>query len=40
MTKGHHVHVGDQQLPYEYVSDDKLIEDFKRLVFEHMRVTI
>jgi len=38
--KGHHVHVDDRQLPYVYVNDDKLIDDFKRLVLEHMRVTI
>lgn len=28
--KGHHKHLGIEQLPYEYVSVDKLIEDFKK----------
>lgn len=27
--KGHHKHLGDKQLPYEFVSMEKLIEDFE-----------
>jgi hypothetical protein len=38
--KGHHIHLGDQELPYEYKNDETLIEDFKRLVLDHMGVAI
>jgi len=38
--KGHHVHLDEAELPYEYRSDEQLIEDFKRLVLNHMGVAI
>jgi len=38
--KGPHMHLDDAELPYEYKSDDKLIEDFKAIVLEHMGVAI
>jgi hypothetical protein len=38
--KGPHVHLDDRELVYDYRGDDRLIEDFKRLVQEHLGVTI
>jgi hypothetical protein len=38
--KGHHVHLGDQELFYEYRDDDVLIEDFKRFVLDYIGVAI
>lgn len=32
--KGHHKHIGTEQLPYDYVSVEKLIEDFEKDVQE------
>jgi hypothetical protein len=34
--KGAHLHINDQELPYTYENDDKLMDDFKRLVLDHM----
>ncbi len=28
--KGHHMHKGDKELPYEFVDEWKLIEDFQK----------
>lgn len=33
--KGPHFHLDDDEFDYDYKSDDKLIEDFKRLVLQH-----
>lgn len=33
--KGHHLHLDDLELKYDYVDNDSLILDFKRYVFEH-----
>lgn len=38
--KGPHIHINDQELPYIYANDDKLIEDFKRLALDHMGVKL
>lgn len=38
--KGPHIHVNNQQFGYEYVGDDKLIEDFQALVFKELGVTL
>jgi hypothetical protein len=38
--KGPHIHINDQELPYAYEDDDKLIEDFKRLALDHMGVKL
>ena len=41
--KGPHVHIdtdGSTELPYEFKGLDQLIEDFRRLVTEHMGVRI
>ncbi|MCY4524492.1 MAG: hypothetical protein OXB84_07125 [Halobacteriovoraceae bacterium] len=38
--KGHHVHLGEVQIPYEYKDEIKLIEDFKQFVFQHMGVKL
>ncbi|MNK01259.1 hypothetical protein D3C87_190550 [compost metagenome] len=34
--KGPHLHIGSVELPYEFLDEDKLIEDFKKIVFEEM----
>jgi len=38
--KGPHIHLDDQELKYEFIDDDRLIEDFVRLVLEHLEVKI
>jgi hypothetical protein len=38
--KGPHVHLDDRELPYAFTNEDKLIEDFKKLVMEHLEVKI
>lgn len=38
--KGPHVHLDDQEVPYQYVDEEKLIKDFKALVLEQMGTKI
>lgn len=38
--KGHHIHIDDTELDYEYVNDEKLIDDFNKLVLTHLGVKI
>lgn len=38
--KGPHIHLNDQEIPYNYVDEEKLVEDFKNLVLTHMEVKI
>ncbi len=38
--KGPHIHLNDQQVGYVFVDDDKLLEDFARIVFDHMGVKL
>ncbi len=38
--KGPHIHVYDEELPYRYVDENRLVRDFKALVLEYMGVKI
>ena len=38
--KGPHIHINDDESEYEYTSDDKLIEDFEKLVLQHLGVKL
>jgi len=38
--KGHHVHLGEQEFPYHYVDENKLVVDFKAFVLANMGVNI
>jgi hypothetical protein len=38
--KGPHIHIGASELEYEFVDEDKLIQDFKSLVLENMGVML
>jgi hypothetical protein len=38
--KGPHIHIDDDEQDYEYTSDEKLIDDFNKLVFQHLGVSI
>ena len=38
--KGPHIHVDADELPYEFTSLDRLVDDFRRLVTEHLGVQI
>ena len=38
--KGHHFHIDDEEFPYEFVTEDKLLNDFKKLVFDHFGVRL
>jgi hypothetical protein len=38
--KGPHIHVDDDELPYEFTNLDQLVHDFRRLVTEHLGVQI
>lgn len=38
--KGPHAHLDRTEIPYDFVDEEKLIDDFKRLVLEHLEVKI
>lgn len=38
--KGPHVHIDEIELPYEFIDEETLIEDFKRMVFDHLEIKI
>lgn len=38
--KGPHIHIDDDELPYDFRSLDQLVSDFRRLIVEHMGVQI
>ncbi len=38
--KGHHLHINDEESMYQYVSDEQLIDDFEKLVFNHLGVKL
>lgn len=38
--KGPHVHVDDKEISYSFIDLDQLIVDFRRLILEHMGVTL
>ncbi|MBI2066401.1 MAG: hypothetical protein HYT77_00105 [Deltaproteobacteria bacterium] len=38
--KGPHVHLDSQEIAYEFSGEEKLIKDFKTLIFENMGVKI
>ncbi len=38
--KGPHIHIDDDELPYDFQSLDQLVSDFRRLIVEHLGVQI
>ncbi len=38
--KGPHIHIDDDERDYEYRNDEKLIDDFNKLVLLHLGVKI
>ena len=38
--KGPHLHLDDNEVPYEFVGLDQLVTDFRRIVTQHMGVQI
>ena len=38
--KGPHVHINDREFSYEYVGDEKLIEDFQMFVLQELGVKL
>ena len=38
--KGPHIRLDDREIAYEYSDEEKLVKDFKTLVFENMGVKI
>lgn len=38
--KGPHVHINDREFSYEYVDDEKLIEDFQMFVLQELGVKL
>ncbi len=38
--KGPHIHIDDEELPYEFVSEDQLISDFKEIVLRRMDIKL
>ncbi len=38
--KGPHVHVNDAEFAYDFVNEEKLVQDFKGVVFEQMGVQL
>lgn len=38
--KGDHLHIGTEEIPYDFISPEKVIEDFRTLVLEHLGVKL
>ena len=38
--KGPHIHMDNREMPYEYLNEEKLIQDFKSLVLEQIGVKL
>ncbi len=38
--KGPHIHIDDEELSYDYVDDERLLQDFANAVFEKFGVRI
>lgn len=38
--KGPHVHIDADEMPYAFVGLDRLVDDFRRMVTEHMGVQL
>lgn len=38
--KGPHIHINDEEMNYDYESDEKLIEDFQKLVLKELGVKL
>ncbi|MCB0342506.1 MAG: hypothetical protein H6626_03120 [Pseudobdellovibrionaceae bacterium] len=38
--KGPHLHIDDREIDYDFVTDEKLFDDFEQLVLEHMGVKL
>lgn len=38
--KGPHIHLDNIEIPYEFISLDKLVDDFRKLILEHLGVQI
>lgn len=38
--KGHHIHINNKELNYDFTSYNKLLKDFRLLVFKEMGVKI
>ena len=38
--KGPHIHIDDEELPYEFLGLDQLIADFRRFIYEYLGVHI
>lgn len=38
--KGNHIHINNKEISYKFLTPDKLIEDFKNLVLEHLGIKL
>ena len=38
--KSHHIHLGDKEFEYEFINEQKLIEDFKDFVYQFMGIKL
>ena len=38
--KGPHLHIDEQEVPYEFQSEERLISDFKEIVLQKMRIKL
>jgi hypothetical protein len=38
--KGPHFHIDDDEFPYEFTDLDELVDDFRRIINEHLGVQI
>lgn len=38
--KGPHIHVNGEEIPYQFIDEERLIKDFKALVLTNMEVKI
>ncbi len=38
--KGPHMHIDDQEIDYQFIDEETLIDDFKQIVLEHLGVKL
>ena len=38
--KGPHIHINEEEIKYDYVDENKLVDDFSKIIFEHFGVKL
>ena len=40
IPKGHHFHLNEREFKYDFINEDRLIEDFQNLIYDHFGVRL